>query len=497
MQAHEPTPTWHTNARMNPEGTKAAHSHAYCWLWLSPSCCTPPPQGVTPSSDVALPDHITITQITYGSPQITQITQITRIASNTYHHHKPNRLLTARCPIERRRSRHPMLRASQAIKTIDMSNLSTGTQVHPSVRPSRAGSPETMPPPQAPTATVETMMPATTTETIDPTLTERAHEAAREAPHTEQNQLVPKITDEQLAADRRFVFDLQIVDKRLATPHAYDPTTAARHIADALQMVINELIGRGDEDAIPTHLFMTEYVKPPPSAPPNTDGYFIVSIPDLLKSYIEVALQDEFLHYAIDTQGNRYKLKYKEHVYKHAYSEQSIADDDHKWFHYIVARDTKIAMGSHFRQLQERCATVGMSIPENDTRCFKQLTYDNERGQAKYHVAYTVNWSSVPRDKQWNTYDLSALKRFSINDDVEATFESARTWFNPENMLKVFGCCNICYQSTSGPCVGHEPNPANGKRPRGPTAAEKNENAIRRIKERQEKMKAGSSSARF
>ena len=92
-----------------------------------------------------------------------------------------------------------------------------------------------------------------------------------------ETRVIVTISNEQLAAARRHIFDLNIVDKRLATPHAADPNNAITHINDVLQFEMNTCLARAEGDEIPADLFGIRFVKAPPTD--KGVGHFTISVP--------------------------------------------------------------------------------------------------------------------------------------------------------------------------------------------------------------------------
>ena len=184
-------------------------------------------------------------------------------------------------------------------------------------------------------------------------------------------------------------------------------------------------------------------------------GRFELSIPDLLKQFVTIALQNDLLQFTRDDVGNRWALKHAEHTFRAAVL-TSVADDDDMWFHYFPAHDSQLDIATHFNTLQTLAGSIGIIIPSNDPRCFYKMTIEGERDANKYHVAYTVDWNMLPRDKHWGVHDMTPIKRFPVVDPETGEAEHAHVWFSPSCMKKVFYCCNKCHKSLDGPCKGHD-----------------------------------------
>ena len=309
-----------------------------------------------------------------------------------------------------------------------------------------------------------------------------------------ESRIITTISNELLMAARRHIFDLEIINQRLVTAHSADPTNAITRINDVFQYEMNTCLARADGEEIPAGLFGIRFVKAPPGS--KGVGRFELSIPDLLKQFVTIALQNDLLQFTRDDVGNRWALKHAEHTFRAAVL-TSVADDDDMWFHYFPAHDSQLDIATHFSNLQVLASSVGINIPSNDPRCFYKMTVEGERDANKYHVAFSVDWGKVPRDKHWGVHDMTPIKRFPVVDPETGDAEHAHVWFNPSCMKKVFFCCNKCHKSLDGPCKGHDAKPKE-KRPYVPPAAVRAENAQRRMRERNEKrMKGSSSSARF
>jgi hypothetical protein len=178
-----------------------------------------------------------------------------------------------------------------------------------------------------------------------------------------------------------------------------------------------------------------------------------------------------------------------------------VADDEHRWFHFIPAPGSKFSVETHFRSLQQQCAALGLKIPGDDPRCFRLVTTrDGERSLGKYHCAFDVDWDRVPVDPYHRTFDLRKFKNFSIAENPEypdeGRQEGARIWFAPDNLKRIFGVCHICLQvprQGGGPCIGHAPKSDK----RALTGDARRENGKRRVADRATKQAAAAGSIAF
>ena len=130
-----------------------------------------------------------------------------------------------------------------------------------------------------------------------------------------------------------------------------------------------------------------------------------------------------------------------------------------------------------------------MTIPPNNDAAFhKQLDKNKEQADGlKYHGEYELDRRAVPTDEMGYA-NVVGINKFVVDPDIPGA--TAKIWFAPNLLKKIFGACKVCYKHEAV-CHGHEPRPqpkAEGKRP---AAAEANAAAQKRMKAKADKGKQG------
>ena len=293
--------------------------------------------------------------------------------------------------------------------------------------------------------------------------------------------LVKSITVEEMLMDTRYSYDLKVIDMRLKTPQACDPSSVIAEFNAIFSIEMG--LRTGHPDGLPPAVYLIKWM-PPPAGAMKEEGYFIITIPSQLKDIAASVLDLNVIAFQRDEHGNVYRFKWQEHTYRNNRKGPSVADHEDHWCLFYPPPDTRFNMRVHHEAATTALGAVGMIIPPNDPRCFQAgTTKDGERSVGRYHCAWEIDWALIPRDPQWDSIDLSSIKTIKISDGTDEPPEYGRISFDPGRLKKVFGICPRCYktQAPAGPCKGHDDGK---KKERAPAAAVRNVMAMQRMAKR-------------
>ena len=329
--------------------------------------------------------------------------------------------------------------------------------------------------------------PVATDPAITVTLPEASRSYAAMPPPANERALIPKITEEDMLIDTRISYDFRVIDMKLKTPQMCNP---ARVREDVIATFAYEMGMRtGHPDGLPSSAYMIRWMPPPPGPNPRMEeGYYLITIPSKLEKVAETVLDLKVVCFQRDQYKNTYRFARAEHTYK-AKSGVSVADHEDNWCLYHPQPDTRFGLLTHQQAAMAALAAVGLIVPKDDPRCFHLNISEDGGSKGHYHCAYEIEWDRIPRDRQWNSHDLSSLKRFPVtNDPDDEEPEYGTFFFKPDKIRKVFGLCGRCYKTprqNGGPCMGHDED--GKKKERILPAAVRNTNAMQRINKRAKK----------
>ena len=237
-------------------------------------------------------------------------------------------------------------------------------------------------------------------------------------------------------------------------------------------------------------MYHQKFVPPPPLAHPTDRGRFICHIPSILQPLLTPDVLAT-IAYTGDDKGNSYKLTYADVV--ETENKQKHQTTDQFWFHLIPTdAASKLQRRVLYEKTQEHLSKYGMEIEDYDDAFKpKMLANSEQRDGNKWHVEYKLHMNQVPFSG--GSVNARGLNRLELGEDPDTGKPlTAKLWFRPDLLEKIFGACKVCFVPVSA-CFGHDDPRKGNKDGKRTTAAAANAAAQERIA----KKAAAGSSGRF
>jgi len=252
--------------------------------------------------------------------------------------------------------------------------------------------------------------------------------------------MLPKITEHDITEGGKYVFDMHVIDEKLASATmAADPKMAANNLSIMLQMKLTA-IAKIEVGPLDVRVYYEQH----------PTRMFICSIPQRLESHVFHLANTREINATGDNLGNKYKLGFAEHKDREYKKIVKVADE-RCWFHLIsTAPDCKMGQREIFKAANDVVSEWGFNLnPEK----FKNLPDSSQNsGSGKYHANYDLDMARIQMAKgaEYDEVDLSKLLRFTIEDEQGKEWPM-KVWFKPEMFNAIFGNrnCAQCYKGIS------------------------------------------------